>query len=719
MGGPGASWWASSYVRSLKLLQAWLVRGFHVAVTPERIRLLVLEDEQTDVDLTLLALTRFGLRLGEVVAVATEAEFLRSLDEFEPDVILCDYTLPGFSGEEALRAAAERCPQVPFIFVSGMLGEDRAVELLKAGAWDYVLKDRLARLGPAVSRSLAEAREAAARLRLEGEREAALHDLRCSRERLRSALDRLAGLQATTAALAGALTERDVARVLAEVTSPLLGASAGLLLAADDAGGWRRPHVWAEDGSTAGVSWSAAEAGRSEVLAGPALFLGDADAAARALPGWRLPSSGRSFAVLPLGGARPGGLVALMWSTAQEFGESDRTFLTTVGVQCTQALDRVRLIESHATVAQALQRALLPEELPEIPGVHATARYVPAHGDAVGGDWYDLLPLPDGGVALVMGDVEGHSVAAAAAMGQARNVLRAYASERHSPAEIMRRLNRFVTTHLDTLITCCYAELDAAARVVTTVSAGHPRPVIVDASGRASELQVEPGLPLGLDEGTHYREHTSLLPAGGWLVLFTDGLVDGDRAIHRGMDGFLARIASNAGGDPTQLADALVQRPAEAPPLPDDAALLVVQLRDDLADTAPGRVASRTFRATAAATPSSRHFLLDVLAAWQLNELQDVAALAASELVTNAVLHTAGDVHLTVRRLGESQIWIGVTDDSDRLPQIYHAAAEDIAGRGLAIVDLVSDEWGVDLDAAGGKTVWLRLSRSTPDTLLA
>lgn len=698
----------------------WLVWGFHVAVTPEAIRLLVLEDEQTDVDLTLLALTRFGLCLGEVVAVATEAEFLRSLDGFEPDVILSDYTLPGFSGEEALRAAVERCPQVPFIFVSGMLGEDRAVELLKAGAWDYVLKDRLARLGPAVSRSLAEAREAAARLRLEGEREAALHDLRRSQERLRSALDRLAGLQATTAALAGALTEQDVAHVLAHVTSPLLGVSAGMLQAADDAGGWHRPHRWTAGGSTADLFWSAAEAGRGEALVTRSpLFLGDVDAAARALPGWRLPPDGRSFAVLPLGGTRPGGLVALMWRTAQEFGESDRTFLTTVGVQCTQALDRVRLIESHATVAQALQRALLPEELPDLPGVHATARYVTAHGDAVGGDWYDLLPLPDGGMALVMGDVEGHSTAAAAAMGQARNVLRAYASERHSPAEIMRRLNRFVTAHLDTLITCCYAELDAAARVVTTVSAGHPRPVVVDANGRASELQVEPGLPLGLDEDTHYREHTSLLPAGGWLALFTDGLVDGDRAIHRGMDDFLARIAANAGGDPTQLADALVQRPADAPPLPDDAALLVVRLRDDLAGTAPGRVASRTFRATPAATPSSRHFLLDVLAAWQLHDLQDVAGLAASELVTNAVLHTAGDVHLTVRRLGESQIWIGVTDDSDRLPHLHHAEAEDIAGRGLAIVDLVSDEWGVDLDAAGGKTVWLRLSRSTPDTLPA
>ncbi|HEY6798317.1 MAG TPA: ATP-binding protein, partial [Kineosporiaceae bacterium] len=107
-------------------------------------------------------------------------------------------------------------------------------------------------------------------------------------------------------------------------------------------------------------------------------------------------------------------------------------------------------------------------------------------------------------------------------------------------------------------------------------------------------------------------------------------------------------------------------------------------------------------------------FLLDVLAAWGLRELQDVAGLVASELVTNAVLHTAGDVRVGVRWLESGQVWIGVTDDSDRLPQVHQADTEDISGRGLAIVELLADAWGVDQQPGGGKTVWLLLPARAP-----
>lgn len=693
-------------------------------VNGDVLRLLVIEDEQADAELILHALDRFGLVLGETAVVSTETEYLRRLEDFGPDVIISDYTLPRFSGEDALRLARERCPEVPFIVVSGMLGEDRAVELLKAGAWDYVLKDRLTRLGPAVGRALDEAREAAARRQLQAEREAADEGLRRSQERLEAALDQLQGLQEMTAALAGAMNEQDVAAVLEKVTHPLLGAARGLLAVVDQAGHLQRVHAWStsDGGCTAlpdpwpgsRVDDPALPFAASLRSAGP-VFLEDAGAAALAFPRWSLPPDGEACVVVPLGSVRPIGVLALGWRSSRPFPDEERALLRTAAAQCTQAIERVRLFESQATVAQALQRALLPEDLPEIPGLCSTARYLTAHGDAVGGDWYDLLTLPDGGVAVVMGDVEGHSASAAAVMGQARNVLRAYAAELHGPAEIMRRLNRFVSGHLETLITCCYAELDPVARVMTTVTAGHPLPVVMDAVGRASQLQADIGLPLGVDADAHYREHTSVLPERGWLVLYTDGLVDGERAVYRRRKTFLERLSACAGATPSDLADAVVLRRADAPPLPDDAAFLVVRLCEVVSGVTPERVASRTFRATPAATPSSRHFLLDVLVAWQLHDLRDVAGLATSELVTNAVLHTAGDVRLTVRRLGEHQIWIGVTDDSDRLPHLHQAAAEDISGRGLAIIDLVADEWGVDLDTAGGKTVWLRLSRPAPD----
>jgi anti-sigma regulatory factor (Ser/Thr protein kinase) len=597
-----------------------------------------------------------------------------------------------------------------------MLGETRAVELLKAGAWDYVLKDRLARLGPAVARALTEAAEASARRRLQTEREAALDELRRSDHQLRAALTQLQGLQELTAALGGALTERDVVAALDKITFPLIGAAAGGLALTDGDEHRLRVYRWTATDGPGPQAWSSGDVNppmlplAAASRQNQAMFFPDADAATPVFPDWSPRPRGEASAFLPLGRAYQFGVLALVWPDAREFPDTERLFLLTVAAQCTQAIDRTWLFRSQTNVAQALQRALLPPELPELPGLRSVARYLPAHGDAVGGDWYDLLRLPGGTVALVMGDVEGHSAVAAAIMGQVSSVLRAYVADRYTPAEIMNRLNQFVTAHTDRLITCCYAELDPPSRILTIVSAGHPMPVVMDPDGHAHQLQAEPGLPLGVRATARYTERTIVLPAGGRLIMFTDGLVD-ERAVYQGMDKFLQHLTSLPRKEPDELADALVARPDTAPPLPDDAALLILQLPATVPGQTPNPIASRTFRLTPAATPACRHFVLDVLDAWQMHDVQDTAGLVVSELVTNAVLHTAGDVQLTLRGLGEGRIWIGVRDNSDRLPQPRQAADEDISGRGLAIIDLVSDEWGVDLDADGGKTVWLHLPR--------
>ncbi|HEY6795698.1 MAG TPA: SpoIIE family protein phosphatase [Kineosporiaceae bacterium] len=681
------------------------------------VRVLLLEHEQTDVELTLWALARQGVTVGALVTAASRDDFERSLDSFDPDVILSDYTVPSFSGEEALKLALARRPHVPFIFVSGMLGEDRAVELLKAGAWDYVLKDRLTRLGPAVTRALREASEAADRRRLETEREAALVELRASEERLRSALARLQGLQELTAALAGALTIWDVGVVLQQVVAPLLEATSGALALVDHGGDLSRAYSWTDPDHPGSTSdpvrcWRPPEEDLARCLRdGEVIWLTDDDAAPTGRPQRTPWANARASVLVPLGTSRPIGALALRWPEPRERSDEEQVFLRTVAAQSTQAIERARMFENQATVAQALQRALLPTDLPDLPGVRSAARYLTAHGDAVGGDWYDLISLPDGRLAMVMGDVEGHSTAAAAIMGQARNVLRAYSTEGHNPAEVMRRLNQFVCTHTDRLITCCFAEIDPAERIVTAVSAGHPLPAVVDPAGHAEQLPVEVGPPLGVEALTHFAEHTSVLPPGGRLVMFTDGLVEGPLAVYEGMNAFLRRLSLPADVPPEDLADALVARPADAPPLPDDAALLILQVDPDAGvEPVPGRAASRTFHATAAAAPAARHFLVDVLGAWGLAHLQDVVGLAASELVTNAVLHTAGNAQVTVRCPDDGGLWIGVTDGSDRLPQLHHAAEEDISGRGLAIVDMISDDWGVDLHHDGGKTVWIRLA---------
>jgi serine phosphatase RsbU (regulator of sigma subunit) len=175
-----------------------------------------------------------------------------------------------------------------------------------------------------------------------------------------------------------------------------------------------------------------------------------------------------------------------------------------------------------------LQRGLLPPRLPQVPGIAVAVRYVPGAAEAeVGGDWYDLMRLPGGDIGLAIGDVLGHDLRAAAQMSHARSALRAYAAEGHPPASVLTRLNRLLAeTDPDFLATCCYVRFSPLRNTVTVASAGHPPPMTVAASGRASLLDVEVDLPLGVDEATRYGEVSVPMPAGSALVLYTDGLVE-------------------------------------------------------------------------------------------------------------------------------------------------------------------------------------------------
>lgn len=686
-------------------------------------RLLLIEDDPLDAGLTLDAIARHGVAVSETVVVDDATELERRLGDFRPDVIVSDYTLPGFSGEDALRAAVRLRPEVPFIFVSGMLGEDRAVELLKAGAWDYVLKDRLTRLGPAIERALAESAAAVATARLQADRKAALDGARQSEDQLRAALRRLGALQELTAAFAATLTAEDVVRVLTTTLSGAIGAELCLAALLDPERG-----VLTLDG----IAAVRAGLDPTRILrslddpAGPVAAVlreghivhrPEPDGAGPAAEGdWPFPPS-TSWSLVPFGARRPLGLLLLRWRDRRELSGHERSILTIAATQGGQALERARLYEAQVHLARALQHALLPPRLPEVAGLRCAARYLTAHGDAVGGDWYDAFQLPNGATGLVMGDVEGHSADAAAVMGQVRNALRAYAWDGHAPAEIMRKLNGLLHSFTDRLVTCCYAEVDPGTTVVTVVRAGHPPAIVVGPSGRAYQLGGPAGLPLGVDTEAVYEEHTHVLSADARLVMFTDGLADGERAVHPRMEALLTLLADHVDDEPEALADVLVGVDAPAAPLVDDAALLVVQFLGSQG-SGSGRVAARSFQSTPAAAPIARHFLRDVLGDWCLDDLQEAAALAVSELITNAVLHTAGTVRLTLRRLDDDRVWVGVTDDSDRMPTVHEAADDDIAGRGLAIVEHLADVWGVDPVPAGGKSVWLVLSAgptSAPD----
>ena len=184
-----------------------------------------------------------------------------------------------------------------------------------------------------------------------------------------------------------------------------------------------------------------------------------------------------------------------------------------------QALSNANTALLHKTVqlratTRQLQQVLLPGSLPALDGIEAAARYLPAGGDDVGGDWYDVLPHSRGRIGLVIGDVEGHDSTAAATMGQIRNVLRAHAEEGLTPAEILAKVNNFVSHHCERLATCCYAELNPATRLLTAASAGHPAPLVLEPGRAIRPVPVEAGVLLGVTSEETYRECNVFLTPG-------------------------------------------------------------------------------------------------------------------------------------------------------------------------------------------------------------
>jgi serine phosphatase RsbU (regulator of sigma subunit) len=261
-------------------------------------------------------------------------------------------------------------------------------------------------------------------------------------------------------------------------------------------------------------------------------------------------------------GGRPRGLIALSGKRDGEFTEDDESILVQLAHMASVAIENASLYEHEAGIARTLQKNLLPEEPPDIPGVATCWRYI-AGGDGVdvGGDWYEVIPLADGRVGVAIGDVVGRGVGAAAMMGHLRIALRAYALEDESPAQVARRTAHFVRTlDRDQMSTCVYAVLDPATGELSSANAGHPPPIVVSSDGRAGFLAGKPGLPFGVADETEYTEARGRLEPGAMLLLYTDGLVE-----KRGesIDAGLERLRAAAEGAPAH-ADALCDRVLEA-----------------------------------------------------------------------------------------------------------------------------------------------------------
>ncbi|MFJ1704871.1 SpoIIE family protein phosphatase [Kitasatospora sp. NPDC088346] len=291
-----------------------------------------------------------------------------------------------------------------------------------------------------------------------------------------------------------------------------------------------------------------------------------------------------AWAYLPLVASnRPVGTCILGFDEIHHFTTKDRGLLTALGGLIAQALERARLYDEKSALAHGLQNALLPHRLPDLPGIRTTGRYLPGtSGMHIGGDWYDVIPTGTG-VALVIGDVEGHSVAAAGTMGQLRSAVRAFATAGHSPSAVLAGTNRLMTD-LDPglLASCCYIRIDASADRAHAVRAGHCPPLLRRPDGRTDVLELEGGPLLGIDGTSTYPETRLELPRGSILALYTDGLVE-ERGtdIDVGIDDLRASLAHARAEDLDELADRLLRKALRSPHRSDDIALLLTGYRPE------------------------------------------------------------------------------------------------------------------------------------------
>lgn len=417
-------------------------------------------------------------------------------------------------------------------------------------------------------------------------------------------------------------------------------------------------------------------------------------------------------AYLPLiAQAKPIGVLGLLYRDKTGFTEEERTVLVALGSSIAQSLQRAMLYEQEKDLAQGLQQAMLPRTIPGVAGADIAVRYRSAAlGRDIGGDWYDVIPLPGGRVGAVIGDVQGHDTHAAAVMGQLRIVLRAYAAEGHTPATVMARASGFLH-ELDTerFATCLYAEADLSTGVVQLVRAGHIDPLVQLVDGTVRRVPVDGGLPLGLSAEfgrLDYPVSTLELDPGQTLFLYTDGLVEEPGAdLDDGMHA-LAALAGSGPRDLQRLADRLCETVEERGGA-DDAALLLLRRRAFDAPQTGGRLQQHVAPSDPEALAEARHMIRAAVRAWGARERADEIELAADELITNALMHTDGSAIVTLRVItgAERRLRVEVEDSSSALPRRREAGESGVSGRGLLLVDRLADVWGVDARGSG-KCVW-------------
>ncbi|MEU6877476.1 SpoIIE family protein phosphatase [Streptomyces sp. NPDC046712] len=448
------------------------------------------------------------------------------------------------------------------------------------------------------------------------------------------------------------------------------------------------------------------------------------------------------------------------------FTPDERSVLTTVARMLAQALARAGVAESERELSLGLQRTMLPVLGPGIPGLHVAARYVPTGGGLqVGGDWYDMIQLPGGRIALVIGDVQGHDVRAAGLMGQLRIALRAYASEGHRPDAVLSRASRFLYGITDgdgdvpsgrgaevsgvgisgggigagisgvdghgrrahdggpRFATCLYLEIDPVTGVVDIARAGHPDPAVRMTDGTVLLRPTAGGLPLGIDPDTDYPTTRFTLEPGETLMMCTDGLLEtGGHDLDTGWKRVRDLLEGHDGDSLEDLADSLVEA-VHGPgshhttgPLADrredDIAVLLLSRQGPAVREAPRRTMMTVAQAEPQRIAAARQHLRQLLHDWTDEDQIDSAVLMVSEMVTNVLIHTDGDALLVAEvTCGDDsrRLRVEVSDASDELPHKRHPGEMASSGRGLVLMEMLAHAWGVD-PRGEGKSIWFELT---------
>ena len=610
------------------------------------------------------------------------------------DCVLLDLGLPDAQGIEALRLLQASAPEVAVVVLSGVEDERLALQAVHEGAQDYLVKGRAD--AALITRSI---RYAVERKRAEQERAAFLRE-KSARAEAEAVAHTVRQLERLTEAALSQLPLQGLLETLLDRVAEMLDSEIAAILLHDadrEVLEWRavRGFTPEEVAQSIPVPVGQGFAGRVFSERRPVAIedVARADivnpvlrARVQSMIGVPLSVERRVIGVLHVGSSEP-----------RSFGAEESGLLQLAADRAALAIERARVFEQEHETAVTLQRSLLPDRLPEVPHARMAARYLPgAAGAEVGGDWYDVIELPDGRLGVGMGDVVGRGIRAASLMGQLRNGLRAYALEGHSPKDAVEHLDRLVQVLAPgRMATLLYGTVSTDGRAFTFANAGHLPPLVIAPGGEGTLYEEARAVPLGVLPYSTFTEATLEIEPGSTLVFCTDGLVEVRNVSIEERLHLFREVASRPHDSPDALCDTLLSELLPEGPGSDDVAILVITFPsfagEPLSMTLPAEP-----EALIAARRALRRWLADVGAD---DDTSYDITLATGEACTNAIEHayTPGQATFDIEASRkDGALTVRIRDHGH-----WRSPRGTNRGRGLKLMETLMDAVDVETTPTG------------------